>query len=68
MYTSLGCPYKCSFCMINIINRTDNSNNISSEDSNLISQKSPEFIIRQFDYIAKMGVKNVKIGLMNYLF
>ena len=45
LYTSLGCPYTCSFCMINIINRTDNSDNISSQDSNIFRWWSPEFII-----------------------
>ena len=62
LYTSLGCPYTCSFCMINIINRTDNSDNISSQDSNIFRWWSPEFIITQFDYFAKQGVKNVKIA------
>ena len=52
LYTSLGCPYKCSFCMINIINRTDNSDNISSQDSNIFRWWSPEYIIKQFDYFA----------------
>ena len=62
LYTSLGCPYKCSFCMINIINRTNNDENISSQNSNIFRWWSPEFIIKQFDYIAKQGVKNVKIA------
>ena len=62
LYTSLGCPYTCSFCMINIINRTDSSENISSQDSNIFRWWSPEFIIRQFDYFAKQGVKNIKIA------
>ena len=62
LYTSLGCPYKCSFCMINIINRTDSSSHISSADSNVFRWWSPEFIIQQFDYFAKMGIKNVKIA------
>ena len=62
LYTSLGCPYKCSFCMINIINRTNNDENISSQNSNVFRWWSPEFIIKQFDYIAKQGVKNVKIA------
>ena len=62
LYTSLGCPYTCSFCMINIINRTDNSDNISSQDSNIFRWWSPEFIINQFDYFAEQGVKNVKIA------
>ena len=62
LYTSLGCPYTCSFCMINIINRTDSSENISSQDSNIFRWWSPEFIIKQFDYFAEQGVKNIKIA------
>ncbi len=62
LYTSLGCPYKCSFCMINIINRTDNGENISSKDSNIFRWWSPDFIIKQFDFFAKSGVKNIKIA------
>ena len=62
LYTSLGCPYKCSFCMINIINRMNHADNISSQDSNMFRWWSPEFIIKQFDHIAKLGIKNVKIA------
>jgi len=62
LYTSLGCPYTCSFCMINIINRVDSSENISSQDSNMFRWWTPEFIIKQFDYFAKAGVKNIKIA------
>lgn len=62
LYTSLGCPYRCSFCMINIINRTDNGDHITSADSNMYRFWSPDFIIKQFDQIAAMGVKNVKIA------
>lgn len=62
IYTSLGCPYKCSFCMINIINRTQQGDHISSQDSNTFRWWSPEFIIKQFDEIARQGVKNVKIA------
>ena len=62
LYTSLGCPYKCSFCMINIINRTENGNNISSQDSNVFRWWSPEFIIKQFEYFAQQGITNIKIA------
>jgi len=62
LYTSLGCPYRCSFCMINIINRTDQGSNISAADSNKFRHWSPEFIINQFDYFAAQGVKNIKIA------
>jgi len=62
LYTSLGCPYTCSFCMINIINRTNLAENISSKDSNIFRWWSPDFIIKQFDFFAKNGVKNIKIA------
>jgi hypothetical protein len=48
--------------MINIINRTDPGEDITSADSNYFRYWSPEFIINQFDYFAKMGVRNVKIA------
>ena len=62
LYTSLGCPYRCSFCMINIINRINPAPHIASADSNVFRFWEPEFMIRQFDEIAAMGVKNVKIA------
>jgi anaerobic magnesium-protoporphyrin IX monomethyl ester cyclase len=62
IYTSLGCPYKCSFCMINIINRTEQGDHITSENSNVYRWWNPEFIIKQFDYLASKGVRNIKIA------
>jgi radical SAM superfamily enzyme YgiQ (UPF0313 family) len=62
LYTSLGCPYKCSFCMINIINRTNNDDNISSENSNVFRWWNPEFIIKQFEYFAQENITNIKIA------
>jgi anaerobic magnesium-protoporphyrin IX monomethyl ester cyclase len=62
LYTSLGCPYKCSFCMINIINRTKQGTDVASADSNVFRWWSPEFIIKQFDEIARQGVRNIKIA------
>jgi radical SAM superfamily enzyme YgiQ (UPF0313 family) len=62
LYTSLGCPYKCSFCMINIISRTDPSPNVASDKSNFFRWWSPDFIINQFDYLANQGVRNIKIA------
>jgi radical SAM superfamily enzyme YgiQ (UPF0313 family) len=62
LYTTLGCPYRCSFCMINIINRTQIGPGISSADSNVYRRWSPAFVIKQFDYFAEHGVKNIKIA------
>ncbi|CAK0769338.1 anaerobic magnesium-protoporphyrin IX monomethyl ester cyclase [Gammaproteobacteria bacterium] len=62
LYTSLGCPYRCSFCMINIINRIRQGDEISSADSNIYRRWNPEFVIRQFDHFAMNGVRNIKIA------
>jgi anaerobic magnesium-protoporphyrin IX monomethyl ester cyclase len=62
LYTSLGCPFKCSFCMINIINRTDNSPGVASDKSAVFRYWHPDHIIKEFDKLAEMGVKNVKIA------
>ncbi len=59
LYTSLGCPMKCSFCMINIINRQENE---YSDGSAVFRYWDPNFIIRDFDHFAKLGIKNVKIA------
>lgn len=62
IYTSLGCPNKCSFCMINIINRKDNSPGITSANSNIFRYWQPSFMIKELDKLAEMGVKNLKIA------
>lgn len=62
IYTSLGCPHRCSFCMINIINRKDNKPGIASADSNLFRYWQPSFMIKHFDKLAEMGITNIKIA------
>ncbi len=59
LYTSLGCPMRCSFCMINIINRQENE---YADGSAVFRYWEPEFIIQEFDRFARMGIKNVKIA------
>lgn len=61
-YSSIGCKFFCNFCMINIINRTNSADNITAADSNVFRHWSPEFVIKQFDKFAKLGIKNVKIA------
>lgn len=62
LYTSLGCPFKCDFCMINILNRADNSDGIASADSAVMRFWSPEFILSEFDKLAAMGVQSIRIS------
>ena len=62
IYTSLGCIYKCEFCMINIINRDDNDPLKSSSSFNKFRYWDPHFTIKQLDYLADQGVKQIKIA------
>ena len=62
LYTSLGCPFQCDFCMINIMNRVDNNDAISSADSSHIRCWSPEFVLREFDKLVGMGVQTIRIS------
>jgi len=61
LYTSLGCPFKCDFCMINILNRVDNSDGITSADSAMMRFWSPNFILGEFDKLVTMGVHTIRI-------
>ena len=62
IYTSLGCIFKCEFCMINIINRDNNNPLAVSSDFNKFRYWNPEFTIKQLDYLADKGVKQLKIA------
>lgn len=61
VYTSLGCPYKCSFCMINIINRSSNEQ-LDASHMNGFRFWSPEFTVNQLGILAAKGVKNIKFA------
>ena len=62
IYTSLGCKFKCDFCMINIVNRADNADTIVSADSPNMRFWSPGFIAGEFDKLAEMGVETIRIS------
>jgi len=62
LYTSLGCPFQCEFCMINSINRIDNDPLKTARDFNTFRYWRPEFIMKEFDYLAEQNVKFVKIA------
>lgn len=62
IYTSLGCRFGCDFCMINILNRKDNADGISSADSRIMRFWSPDFITGEFEKLAGYGVETVRIS------
>lgn len=62
IYTSLGCVFKCEFCMINIVNRTDNADDVSAWNSPNMRFWSPQFVIKELEKLARMGVETVRIS------
>ncbi|RMH58699.1 MAG: radical SAM protein [Candidatus Hydrogenedentota bacterium] len=52
LYTSLGCPFTCSFCCIN-----------APFEKPALRCWEPEFVIREFEVLAeRYGVRNIKIA------
>jgi radical SAM superfamily enzyme YgiQ (UPF0313 family) len=62
IYTSLGCKFKCDFCMINIVNRVDNADGVAASHSPNMRFWSPGFIIGEFEKLAQMGVETLRIS------
>jgi radical SAM superfamily enzyme YgiQ (UPF0313 family) len=62
IYTSLGCRFKCDFCMINILNRVDNSPGVDAARSNIMRFWSPQQSLREFEKLAALGVTTVRIS------
>ena len=59
--TSLGCQFKCSFCMINIINRNnDDEIGVASNYSGMRFW-STKFVINEFKKLINLGVKTIRI-------
>jgi radical SAM superfamily enzyme YgiQ (UPF0313 family) len=62
LYTSLGCKFKCDFCMVNIVNRTNNDEGTVSANSPGMRFWSPAFILKEFEKLAGYGVKSIRIS------
>jgi radical SAM superfamily enzyme YgiQ (UPF0313 family) len=62
LYTSLGCRFKCDFCMINIVNRSDNSDGIASANSPMMRYWSSDFILGEFEKLCAMGIETIRIS------
>tara|TARA_Y100000590_G_scaffold363795_1_gene421663 strand:- start:14868 stop:16418 length:1551 start_codon:yes stop_codon:yes gene_type:complete len=61
LQTSLGCMFKCNFCMINLINRNDSDEiGVAANYSNMRFW-SPDFVVKEFDKLISMGVKTIRI-------
>ena len=59
--TSIGCQFKCNFCMINLINKNDNSDFSISSNYNRMRHWSVEFVDKQLKLLVGLGVKTIRI-------
>lgn len=61
LYTSLGCKFGCDFCMINILNRTDNDPIGVASNYRVMRHWSTDFVVRQIDKLVEMGIYTIRI-------
>lgn len=59
--TSLGCNFGCDFCMINIINRNDIEDIGVASNYSKMRFWTPQFVERQIDILADLGVRTIRI-------
>jgi anaerobic magnesium-protoporphyrin IX monomethyl ester cyclase len=59
--TSIGCQFKCSFCMINLINKNDTSEISKASDYNGMRHWSLDIVEKELLKLIKMGVKTIRI-------
>ena len=62
IYTSLGCPFGCDFCMINILNRVQNGEQINASHSRGMRFWSASWVIKELEKLARLGVKTLRIS------
>jgi anaerobic magnesium-protoporphyrin IX monomethyl ester cyclase len=62
IYTSLGCSFACDFCMINIINRNNNDDDISAADSRGMRFWSPDWVMREMEKLSNLGVETLRLS------
>jgi radical SAM superfamily enzyme YgiQ (UPF0313 family) len=63
IYTTLGCPYKCSFCCIQAPFKSGEKAAGMNESANSYRYWSPQMVARQIDHLVERhGVRNVKIA------
>lgn len=62
IYTSLGCNFGCDFCMINIVNREDNGEDVNAAHSRGMRFWSPEWVGREMRKLADLGVHTLRIS------
>ncbi len=51
VFTSLGCPFSCAFCSVNVV-----------YERNIVRYRSPEHVVKELKYlVGRYGVKHIEI-------
>ena len=61
LQTSIGCQFKCSFCMINLINKDDASPISTASNYSGMRHWSAGFVKRELTKLVELGVKTIRI-------
>lgn len=59
--TSIGCQFKCGFCMINLINKNDATEVSRASDYTGMRHWSIDFVGKELCKLINMGVKTIRI-------
>lgn len=62
IYTSLNCPFKCDFCLINSVARNSNDLNLAADSFSTFRYWSIEHTAKQLTYLAEQGVRYLKFA------
>ncbi|MGE5194657.1 MAG: B12-binding domain-containing radical SAM protein [Deltaproteobacteria bacterium] len=62
IYTTLGCPYHCTFCCIQAPFKSGEKELGLKETANSYRYWSPKLVGDELEKLAKMGVRNIKIA------
>jgi radical SAM superfamily enzyme YgiQ (UPF0313 family) len=63
LYTTLGCPYHCTFCCIQAPFKAGEKSGGIRETTNSYRYWSPDTVIAEIDYLVnRYGVRNIKIA------
>ncbi len=63
IYTTLGCPYRCSFCCIQAPFRQGERASQFRKSTNSYRYWQPEHVLAQIDYMVNhFGIRNIKIA------
>lgn len=59
--TSIGCQFKCSFCMINLVNKNDLAERSNASNYTGMRFWSSELVLRELKTLYDLGVRTIRI-------